>query len=91
MAMKTCGRCSAPVDDFVWSCWLCEAPLCSACSDGVGHCHHDDPALDEIDLVWATADEARRAELLEAMRALASKYGSRVPLVLRRTVTGDPN
>jgi hypothetical protein len=89
--VKSCGRCSAPVDDFVWWCWLCEAPLSSACSDGVGHCNYDDASLDEIDREWATADEAWRAELLEAMRALAAKYGSRVPLLVRRPATGDPN
>jgi hypothetical protein len=90
-APKTCGRCSAPTDDFVWWCWLCDAPLCSACGHGVGHCHHDDAALDEIDRKWATADEARRAELLEAMRVLAAKYGSRVPLLMHRPPRGEPN
>jgi hypothetical protein len=67
------------------------APLCSDCGDGVGHCAHDDPALDEIDREWATADEARRAELLEMMRALAAKYGSRVPLLMRRPTPDEPN
>ena len=86
-----CGRCSADVSDPTFYCWLCDAPLCSACGDGVGHCHHDEPALDEIDRDWATADEARRAELMEAVREVAAKYGSRGPLVLRRPALGDPN
>jgi hypothetical protein len=65
--------------------------LCSDCGDGVGHCHHDDAALDEIAREWATADEARRGELLEAMRELAAKYGSRVPLLVKRPPPGAPN
>lgn len=88
---EKCGRCGADVHDYVWWCWLCEATLCSACGDGVGHCHHEDPALDEIDREWAIADEARRAVLLEATRELAAKYGSRVPLLVRRPPPGEPN
>jgi hypothetical protein len=89
--VKKCGRCGAEATDWVWFCWLCEAPLCSDCGDGVGHCRHDDAALDEIDREWATADEARRGELLELMRQLAAKHGSRVPLLVRRPTPGEPN
>ena len=89
--VKPCGRCGANVTDYVWWCWLCEAVLCSTCGDGVGHCHHEDAGLDEIDREWATADADRRAVLLEAMRELAARYGSRVPLVVRRPPPGDPN
>ena len=65
--MKPCGRCGADVTDYVWWCWLCEAVLCSACGDRVGHCHHDDPALDEIDREWANADaDSSRTVLLES-------------------------
>jgi hypothetical protein len=89
--VERCGRCGADVDDYVWWRWLCEAPLCSACGHWVGHCHHDDPALDEIDREWGTADPARRAVLLEATREFAAKYGSRVPLLVRRPPPGEPN
>jgi hypothetical protein len=87
--VTSCGRCGANVTDYVWFCWLCEAPLCSDCGDGVGHCHYNDAALDEIDRECATADETRRGALLEVMRQLAARYGSRVPLLVRRTLLAD--
>jgi hypothetical protein len=41
--------------------------LCSVSGYRVGHRDHDEPALDEIGRDWATADGARRAQLLEAV------------------------
>ena len=59
--MKTCGRCSAPIDDYVWWCWWCEAPLCSKCGDEVGHCGH--PEADEVNDKSAASDPADRHQI----------------------------
>lgn len=91
MREDRCRRCGTAVESSGWFCWLCDGALCSECGDRHGHCDHEDPRLDEIDRLWATADEAKRAELLEAMRQLAAKYGDRVPMILRRPPAGRPN
>jgi hypothetical protein len=56
--------------------------LCDACGDRHGHCDHDDPPLDEIDHLWATADETKRAELRKMTRELAARYDHRGPALL---------
>jgi predicted amidophosphoribosyltransferase len=83
MGEARCRRCGTDVEKPAWHCWLCGGELCDDCGDRHGHCDHDEPALDEIDRLWATADEAKRAELLELMRKLAEKYGDRGPMLLR--------
>jgi predicted amidophosphoribosyltransferase len=82
MAESRCSRCGAPIDNPTWSCWLCGEGLCNDCGDRHGHCDHEDPPLDEIDRLWATADEAKRVELLEMVRELAAKYRPRGPAML---------
>jgi len=91
MGEARCRRCDTAIATPTWSCWLCGGELCDDCGDRHGHCDHDEPALDEIDPLWATADEAKPADLPELMRELAAKYGDRVPMVLRAPKTRDPN
>ena len=79
MGESQCRRCGAPMGQSPWSCWLCGEGLCDDCGDRHGHCDHAEPALDEIDRLWATADDAKRAELLALMRELAAKHGDRGP------------
>jgi|SRR5580698_1184372 hypothetical protein len=43
------------------------------------------------DRLWATADNAKRVELIEMVHALAVKYGKRVPLMLRAAKSRNPN
>lgn len=74
-----------------WFCWLCDGALCTGCGDRHGHCDHEDPPLDEIDRLWATADETKRAEFLKAIRQIAAKYEDRIPMILRRPPAGRPN
>ena len=91
MGEARCRRCGTAIATPAWFCWLCGGELCDDCGDRYGHCDHNEPALDEIDQLWATADEAKRAELLDLMRELAAKYGDRGPLVLRTPKAGEPN
>jgi hypothetical protein len=86
-----CRRCGTDVDTPTWFCWLCGSVLCSHCGDEIGHCPHDDPALDEIDRLWATADGAKRAELIELMKQIAAKCGDLGPAVLRSGPAKKPN
>jgi hypothetical protein len=91
MGEGRCRRRGTAIATLTWFCWLCGGELCDDCGDGYGHCAHDDPALDEIDRLWATADEIKRKELLGLMRELAAKYENHGPLVLRSPKAGKPN
>jgi len=91
MEESQCRRCGAPMGQSPWSCWLCGEGLCDDCGDRHGHCDHADPPLDEIDRLWATADDAKRAELLALIRELAAKYGDRGPALLHPPKTEKLN
>lgn len=91
MGENRCRRCNTVVDSPGWLCWLCDGPLCHDCGERHGHCDHQGPPLDDLDRLWATADEVKRAELLAATRELAAKYEGRTPMILRRPISGEPN
>jgi hypothetical protein len=79
------------MENAAWLCWLCDGELCERCGNEYGHCAHPEPALDQIDSLWDTADAAKHAELREMVHGLALRYGKRVPLSLRAPKARESN
>jgi hypothetical protein len=70
----------------MWFCWLWSAGLCGRCGEDLSHCHHPKPERDEIDRLWAVANEIEPAELIASMRHLVARYeGASAEIVDRST------